>query len=77
MVARYHTDEVIYRPRKMTAAQLQEGYIGFSAGPVQSRRSSGGRCATGADFPYRIAMHVSYRNKALKTSARRVIRIHS
>jgi len=65
--SKYHTSEVVFQPAKMTIKELQDGYSWifrqtYSARSVLSRvfRSLRG-------IPYRTAVNISYRRKAMLT----------
>ena len=64
--AKYHTGEVVFRPKGMTAGELQDGYHWifretYSIPNILKRALRHWR-----GIPYRLAMNISYRNKALK-----------
>jgi radical SAM superfamily enzyme YgiQ (UPF0313 family) len=64
--ARYHTGEVVIKPKNMTAKELQDGYHWvfrktYSIPNVLRRTFRHWK-----GIPYRLAMNISYRNKALK-----------
>jgi radical SAM superfamily enzyme YgiQ (UPF0313 family) len=65
--SKYHTSEVVFQPAKMTIKELQDGYNWifretYSARSILSRvfRSLRG-------IPYRTAVNISYRRKAMLT----------
>ncbi|MCX7011683.1 MAG: radical SAM protein [Candidatus Sumerlaeota bacterium] len=63
---RYHTSEVVYRPRTMNAEELQQGYYRifhqtYTVGNILRRVLRSWR-----GIPDRLAMNISYRNKARK-----------
>jgi radical SAM superfamily enzyme YgiQ (UPF0313 family) len=67
--AKYHTGEVVFKPRGMTAEELQRGYWwiyheNYTIGNIMKRvfRSPRG-------MVYRMAMNMSYRKKALRMPA--------
>ncbi|MCL5269706.1 MAG: B12-binding domain-containing radical SAM protein [bacterium] len=68
---RYHTGEVVFTPRLMTADQLQDGYHWifrqtYTIPNILKRVLRGWRPRDLRGIPVRVAMNISYRNKALK-----------
>jgi len=64
--AKYHTGEVIFSPKNMTADELQQGYYGLFR-KTYSWSSIIKRCVRShRNMTYRIGMNISYRRKALR-----------
>ena len=64
--ANYHTSDVVFQPKNMTVRELQDGYHWifretYSLGNTMKRIFRGWR-----GIRYRVAVNISYRNKALK-----------
>jgi radical SAM superfamily enzyme YgiQ (UPF0313 family) len=64
--SKYHTGEVVFMPKKMSAEELQRGYWSifrktYAIGNILNRSFRSPR-----DIVFRIGMNLSYRKKALK-----------
>jgi hypothetical protein len=64
--AKYHTSEVIFRPKNMTIDELQQGYW-WTFRKTYTLRNIIKRCMRSPkNIMFRIAMNYSYRKKALR-----------
>jgi len=64
--AKYHTGEVIFRPKNMTAAELQRGYFGIFRETYKLKNMLKRSLRSPRNIAVRIGTNFSYRNKALK-----------
>jgi radical SAM superfamily enzyme YgiQ (UPF0313 family) len=63
---RYHTGEVVFRPKGMSAGELQDGYHWIFRKTYTMRNILRRSLKSPRGIPYRIAANLSYRKKALK-----------
>jgi len=64
--AKYHTSEVIFSPKKMTADELQDGYYALFR-KIYTWSSILKRCMRSPrNITYRFGMNISYRRKSLR-----------
>lgn len=63
---KYHTGEVVFRPRGMTAEELQRGYYWIFRETYSIRNILKRSLRSTKGVTYRIAANLSYRKKALK-----------
>ncbi|MBI4681929.1 MAG: B12-binding domain-containing radical SAM protein [Nitrospirae bacterium] len=64
--AKYHTGEVIFKPKNMTADELQRGYFWIFRETYRLRNMLKRSLRSPRNLPIRIGTNFSYRNKALK-----------
>lgn len=64
--SKYHTDEVVFKPAKMTARELQEGYWWIYHKTYDMRNILRRSLRSPRGIVYRIGVNISYRNKARK-----------
>lgn len=64
--AKYHTGEVVFKPKNMTCEELQEGYWRTFRKVYTFRNLIKRIFRSPRDIPFRIAMNYSYRKKSLR-----------
>ena len=64
--AKYHTGEVVFQPKGMTAEELQRGYFWIFRETYKTKNILKRCLRSPRGLAYRIGMNLSYRNKALK-----------
>lgn len=64
--AKYHTGEVVYRPLRMSAEELQQGYYWIYRKTYTLKNILKRSLRSPRGIIYRIGANISYRNKALK-----------
>ncbi|MBI5888386.1 MAG: B12-binding domain-containing radical SAM protein [Deltaproteobacteria bacterium] len=64
--AKYHTGEVVFQPKGMTAEELQRGYFWIFRETYKTKNILKRCLRSRRGLVYRIGMNLSYRNKALK-----------
>jgi len=64
--ARYHTGEVVFEPRSMSAAELLAGYHAMYHRFYSMKNILRRSIASPRNLVYRVAVNLSYRKKALK-----------
>lgn len=64
--AKYHTGEVVFEPRSMTARELQDGYYWIFRNTYRMKNILKRCLRSPKGVAYRMAVNLSYRKKALK-----------
>jgi radical SAM superfamily enzyme YgiQ (UPF0313 family) len=65
--SKYHTSEVVFQPAKMTVSELQDGYNWIFRRTYSSRSILSRVFRSLRGIPYRTAVNISYRRKAMQT----------
>jgi radical SAM superfamily enzyme YgiQ (UPF0313 family) len=64
--SKYHTSEVVFQPAKMTVSELQDGYNWIFRRTYSSRSILSRVFRSLRGIPYRTAVNISYRRKAMQ-----------
>lgn len=64
--AKYHTGEVVFQPKRMTPAELENGFYHIFRKTYSFRNMLKRSFRSPRGIPYRLAMNFSYRKKAMR-----------